>query len=100
MELRCRELEELLWDYGQNVQEEPTFVEKNEVHVEIPEKLPDTIHQDSMWQEYGSRCIGCGRCNLSVPHVPVLLCRIFFIKTIQRLESAVVYGFLSGEWIF
>ena len=30
-------------DYGQNVQEKPTFVEKNEVYVEIPEKLPDTI---------------------------------------------------------
>ena len=57
MELGCRELEELLWDYGQNVQEKLTFVEKNEIHVEVPEKLPDTIHQDSMWQEYGSRCI-------------------------------------------
>ena len=26
VELRCRELEVLLWDYGQNVQEKPTFV--------------------------------------------------------------------------
>ena len=35
---------------------------------------------------------------LSVPHVPVLLCRIFFIKTIQRLESAAVYG-LPARWM-
>ena len=41
MELRYRELEELLWDYGQDAQEKLTFVEKNEIHVEIPEKLPD-----------------------------------------------------------
>ena len=80
VELRCRELEELLWDYGQNVQEEPTFVEKNEVHVEIPEKLPDTIHQDSMWQEYGSRCIGCGRCNFVCPTCTCFTMQDIFYK--------------------
>ena len=95
MELRCRELEELLWDCGQNVQEKPTFVEKNEVYVEIPEKLPDTIHQDSMWQP--AAVLAVDAAILSVPHVPVLLCRIFFIKTIQRLESAAVYG-LPVRW--
>ena len=50
-----RELEELLWDYGQNAQEKLTFVDKNEIHVEIPEKLPDTIDQDSMWKWFRKR---------------------------------------------
>ena len=80
MELRCRELEELLWDCGQNVQENPTFVEKNEVYVEIPEELPDTIHRDSMWQEYGSRCIGCGRCNFVCPTCTCFTMQDIFYK--------------------
>lgn len=80
VELRCRELEELLWDYGQNVQEKPTFVEKNEVYVEIPEELPDTIHRDSMWQEYGSRCIGCGRCNFVCPTCTCFTMQDIFYK--------------------
>ena len=35
---------------------------------------------------------------LSVRHVPVLRCRIFFIKTIQRLESDAAYG-LPARWM-
>ena len=80
MELKCRELEELLWDYGQNVQEKPIFVENNEVHVEVPEKLSNTIHQDSMWQEYGSRCIGCGRCNFVCPTCTCFTMQDIFYK--------------------
>ena len=53
---------------------------KNEVHVEIPEKLPDTIHQDSMWQEYGSRCIGCGRCNFVCPTCTCFTMQDIFYK--------------------
>ena len=80
MELRCRELEVLLWDYGQNAQEKLNFVEKNEIHVEIPENLPDIIHQDSMWQEYGSRCIGCGRCNFVCPTCTCFTMQDIFYK--------------------
>ena len=80
MELRYRELEELLWDYGQNAQEKLTFVEKNEIHVEIPEKLPDAIHQDPLWQEYGSRCIGCGRCNFVCPTCTCFTMQDIFYK--------------------
>ena len=59
---------------------ETDFVEKNEVYVEIPEKLPDTIHQDSMWQEYGSRCIGCGRCNFVCPTCTCFTMQDIFYK--------------------
>jgi len=96
MELRCRELEVLLWDYGQNAQEKLNFVEKNEIHVEIPENLPDIIHQDSMWQE--AAVLAVVAAILSVRHVPVLLCRIFFIKIIQRQESGAAYG-LPVRWM-
>ena len=30
-------------------------MDKNEIHVEIPEKLPDTIDQDSMWKWFRKR---------------------------------------------
>lgn len=98
MELRCRELEVLLWDYGQNAQEKLNFVEKNEIHVEIPENLPDIIHQDSMWQEYGSRCIGCGRCNFVCPTCTCFTMQDIFIKIIQRQESGAAYG-LPVRWM-
>ena len=55
-------------------------MEKNEIHVEIPENLPDTIHQDSMWQEYGSRCIGCGRCNFVCPTCTCFTMQDIFYK--------------------
>ncbi len=77
---RMRENTVLLWDYGQNAQEKLNFVEKNEIHVEIPENLPDIIHQDSMWQEYGSRCIGCGRCNFVCPTCTCFTMQDIFYK--------------------
>ena len=49
------------------VEVKPKFVEGNDVHVEIPTKLKfDIIHAD-LWDEYSTRCIGCGRCNFSCP---------------------------------
>ncbi len=80
MELRYRELEELLWDYGQDAQEKLTFVEKNEIHVEIPEKLPDAIHQILCGRNMAAAVLAVVAAILSVRHVPVLLCRIFFYK--------------------
>lgn len=43
------------------------YVTENEVHVEIPEEVPLEILKDSLWDEYDSRCIGCGRCNFVCP---------------------------------
>ena len=76
MELRCRELEVLLWDYGQNAQEKLNFVEKN----------------------MAAAVLAVVAAILSVRHVPVLLCRIFFIKIIQRQESGAAYG-LPVRWM-
>ncbi len=53
MELKCRELEELLWDYGQNVQEKPIFVENNEVHYTFGKTSKDKspgFHVAGIWQ--------------------------------------------------
>ena len=45
----------------------PRFVTENEVHVTIPEEVPFEILKDPLWDEYSTRCIGCGRCNFACP---------------------------------
>ncbi|QHQ63217.1 anaerobic sulfite reductase subunit A [Anaerocolumna sedimenticola] len=43
------------------------FVKENEIQVKIPENLSLDIIKSTMWEEYNSRCINCGRCNFVCP---------------------------------
>jgi anaerobic sulfite reductase subunit A len=45
----------------------PDFVEEDSVTVQLPgvDEMPQEMYGDSMWREYDSRCIACGRCNVS-----------------------------------
>ena len=45
----------------------PSYVTKNAVVVSIPESLDYRVAKSSMWDEYDSRCINCGRCNFVCP---------------------------------
>ncbi len=45
----------------------PEYVTENYVHVNIPENLSSEIGKSSLWREYDSRCINCGRCNFACP---------------------------------
>ena len=45
----------------------PEYVEETFVHVSIPDNLSSAVAKSSMWDEYDSRCIACGRCNFSCP---------------------------------
>ncbi len=45
----------------------PMHVDQNPVHVEIPEKIPNSIYQHELWKEYSARCIDCGRCTTVCP---------------------------------
>ncbi|HAC61432.1 MAG TPA: anaerobic sulfite reductase subunit A [Lachnospiraceae bacterium] len=45
----------------------PAHVTQNEVHVRIPETIPAEIMKHPLWDEYTTRCIGCGRCNFVCP---------------------------------
>lgn len=45
----------------------PSFVTENKVKVHVPEEVPSEVLKDSLWDEYTSRCIGCGRCNFVCP---------------------------------
>lgn len=47
---------------------EPQFVQTNAVKVEIPAKLQlPEVAAAPLWQEYSSRCLGCGRCSFVCP---------------------------------
>jgi anaerobic sulfite reductase subunit A len=43
------------------------FVKENDVKVKIPDNLSLDILKSSIWEEYNSRCINCGRCNFVCP---------------------------------
>lgn len=45
----------------------PAYVQETKTHVHIPEELNPNINSSSMWREYDSRCINCGRCNFVCP---------------------------------
>ena len=79
-EAKSEKVEELLPKCGQNTEEAPVFVEKNQIQVAIPDSLPAGIHQDAMWQEYSGRCIGCGRCNFVCPTCTCFTMQDIFYK--------------------
>ncbi len=57
------------------------YVTDNLISVDVPENIDSNeMIGNSIWDEYDTRCIGCGRCNLYVQHVHVLQCRIFSIR--------------------
>ncbi len=45
----------------------PSFVTQNEIRVEIPDGVTLDVMHATMWNEYDSRCINCGRCNFVCP---------------------------------
>ncbi|MCH4071379.1 anaerobic sulfite reductase subunit AsrA [Pseudoramibacter sp.] len=45
----------------------PRHVNENNVKVQIPENLSYKVGMSSMWDQYDSRCINCGRCNFVCP---------------------------------
>lgn len=45
----------------------PSFVESNDIEVNIPENLDQRVFKSTMWKEYSERCIACGRCNFVCP---------------------------------
>ncbi len=45
----------------------PAYPRENPVRVKVPEQLDIGVMKSSMWAEYDSRCIACGRCNYSCP---------------------------------
>ena len=45
----------------------PDFVTENDTVVELPEAVPQALFDAPFWEDYGNRCIACGRCNFVCP---------------------------------
>lgn len=57
---------ENLFNIGKTCEFTPEFVTENKTTVTIPDITPELvpeIYKLSMWDEYNSRCVGCGACN-------------------------------------
>lgn len=56
--------------YGEQYEVMPQFVEANKQSVKVPQNLSigsESVTENPIWEEYGSRCIACGRCNVVCP---------------------------------
>lgn len=45
----------------------PDYPKENREKVTLPRQLSNASFTKEIWKEYGSRCIGCGRCNFVCP---------------------------------
>ena len=58
----------------------PDYVRENKEKVTFPEKLSTETFSNPLWAEYGSRCIGCGRCNSVCPTCTCFTMQDIFYK--------------------
>jgi anaerobic sulfite reductase subunit A len=63
----------------------PDYVSENIEKVTLPKNLSTETFKNPIWEEYGSRCIGCGRCNFVCP-----TCTCFTMQDIYYQENAKV----------
>lgn len=62
---------------------QPDSVTENKEKVTLPRKLSVESFQNPIWESYGSRCIGCGRCNFVCP-----TCTCFTMQDILYRDNA------------
>lgn len=60
----------------------PDYVEENIEKVTLPKNLSNESFKNPIWEEYGSRCISCGRCNFVCP-----TCTCFTMQDIYYKEN-------------
>lgn len=58
----------------------PAYVLENDVSVNIPENITMDIAKSSIWEEYNTRCINCGRCNFVCPTCSCFTMQDIFYK--------------------
>lgn len=63
----------------------PDYVTENIEKVTLPKNLSVETIKNPIWEEYTSRCIGCGRCNFVCP-----TCTCFTMQDIYYQENAKV----------
>ena len=66
VDVTCGELEKSIVE-GIPCQVIPDYVTENLEKVTLPQNLSNESFTKEIWKDYGSRCIGCGRCNFACP---------------------------------
>ena len=61
----------------------PDYVKENKEKVTLPKNLSNESFTKEIWQEYGARCIACGRCNFVCP-----TCTCFTMQDIFYRDNA------------
>lgn len=85
MDLKCEELEAEIKKTAEVTDVTPDYVTENKEKVTLPKKLSNESFTKEIWQEYGSRCIACGRCNFVCP-----TCTCFTMQDIFYRDNAKV----------
>lgn len=81
IDCKWEKLEELIKEEKFKDEEvSPDFVTGNKVNVSIPDNLSTKIVESKIWDEYTSRCIGCGRCNFVCPTCTCFTMQDIFYK--------------------
>lgn len=61
----------------------PDYAASNKEQVTLPKHLSTESFSNPLWESYGSRCIGCGRCNFVCP-----TCTCFSMQDISYRDNA------------
>lgn len=68
---------------GEETEFEVDYVRENLIKIELPQNInPVELSNHSMWDEYDTRCIACGRCNFVCP-----TCTCFTMQDIYYKEN-------------
>ena len=83
LDIQCHSLLKFIQD-GVEKEVVPDYVTENEETVTLPKKLSNKSFTKEIWQEYGERCIGCGRCNFVCPTCTCFTMQDIFYKDNQK----------------
>ena len=81
-DFKCGELEGFVRG-AKEAEVTPDFVTENKEKVTLPKNLSNASFTKEIWQEYGDRCIACGRCNFVCP-----TCTCFTMQDIFYRDNA------------
>lgn len=81
-DFKCGELEGFVRG-AKETEVTPDFVTENKEKVTLPKNLSNASFTKEIWQEYGDRCIACGRCNFVCP-----TCTCFTMQDIFYRDNA------------
>ena len=79
VDIKCSDSEEGV-SGGTPCEVVPDYVTENKVQVTLPKELSNESFTKEIWKEYGSRCIGCGRCNFACPTCTCFTMQDIFYK--------------------